>query len=795
MQAANSKSAGVGGISGGLHNRRVKGLSHEKALLKAELERQGLDADTANFTVNNTIEMLADIPERTELATLVRKSIAGQDRIGAGKLLDKTMHAVTKGEQVDLATWSRELGIDTIFARAESTVAKNVQRQTEYNAIKVASSELGIDDSAPIKTFITKAREIYRGFQKNPIQHPVLGEIKFTGKGIRESSHTGADKRKWKLFPKLQEIIMSAEYKNSEELHKIRKDGITKFHWLESDIVLDDELLRVGIQVAEDSKGNLFYNLNQDLDTWNKKNKPSSERPAQSTAGHTQGLDNIGHNLPSKSRPGELALNNKPSSALPGIKTRDTQGFNQNTNVSDVLNINTLSDNVNMEFLADDKRVGGKDYSVKLTVKEYKDGILEIAENGVKLYHHRLEKEMPTGTSDAHLTRSNAHQPSESTSFYTLRQLKEMPTGYSDAHLTKSNAHQPSASTSFYTLRQLLEDVKDSEDNLFLKQSSTSGQGNDTLFQAAMQRSDAGNLDEFIKASRVGEEKYFVPNTRPLAIEKALDIDSLAINIPSNFIQHLDNRRKNKTIDLVNDTENVLANADVVALTKQSTRGDTYTAIRFDDENNASVVAFILSKSKEKGNRISPVTSYKAKKNSILQEIDRKKRAVTISSASEGSDYHHSDERRRVLTTLNENITTDNTKVKNSDNTNLEQSSNNRVLYQKVTPDIFGNPHTEFKGKFNEGLEHLLRVRKGYIPSAFHLEGYGDVDIPWGKAGGKGFGIAHILERRALTMENPKEFVRALPEIIKNGTVVTKEGRTDRIYVVSKDGGRKLFLG
>ncbi|MDY0258636.1 MAG: hypothetical protein RBR41_03090 [Desulfovibrio sp.] len=82
-------------------------------------------------------------------------------------------------------------------------------------------------------------------------------------------------------------------------------------------------------------------------------------------------------------------------------------------------------------------RIGEKDYSVKLTVKEFKDGTLHFADdNPIKLYHHRLEKEMPAGNSD------------------TLR---------------KSGVNRPSAGIHEYSLRSLLEDVNDSEGNLFFQ--------------------------------------------------------------------------------------------------------------------------------------------------------------------------------------------------------------------------------------------------------------------------------------------------------------------------------------
>lgn len=83
-------------------------------------------------------------------------------------------------------------------------------------------------------------------------------------------------------------------------------------------------------------------------------------------------------------------------------------------------------------------RIGGKDYSVKLTVKEYKDGSLELdAASPLKVYHHRLEKEMPAGNSTA------------------LSQGDQPP--------------QPSAGIHEYSLRSLLEDVNDSEGNRFFQ--------------------------------------------------------------------------------------------------------------------------------------------------------------------------------------------------------------------------------------------------------------------------------------------------------------------------------------
>lgn len=140
-------------------------------------------------------------------------------------------------------------------------------------------------EGAPIREYQKAARELYRKLQKTPAQREDLGEIRFTKAGWSEAAHTGADPRKWRLFPKLKEIIEGAAYLERHELRKQRKDNIIAFHWLETDVALGGENLRVGVQIAEDADGNKFYNLNQDLEGWSQKYEAPGADPALSDAG------------------------------------------------------------------------------------------------------------------------------------------------------------------------------------------------------------------------------------------------------------------------------------------------------------------------------------------------------------------------------------------------------------------------------------------------------------------------------------------------------------------------------
>ncbi len=131
-------------------------------------------------------------------------------------------------------------------------------------------------------------------------------------------------------------------------------------------------------------------------------------------------------------------------------------------------------------------RIGGKDYSVKLTVKEYKDGSLELdAASPLKVYHHRLEKEMPAGNSTA------------------LSQGDQPP--------------QPSAGIHEYSLRSLLEDVNDSEGNRFFQAASTAGAGGNNIADAQKQWAENGTGSQYFK-QWFGDSKVVDENGNPLVV-------------------------------------------------------------------------------------------------------------------------------------------------------------------------------------------------------------------------------------------------------------------------------------
>lgn len=98
--------------------------------------------------------------------------------------------------------------------------------------------------------------------------------------------------------------------------------------------------------------------------------------------------------------------------------------------------------------------------------------------------------------------------------------------------------------------------------------------------------------------------------------------------------------------------------------------------------------------------------------------------------------------------------------------------------------DHFRPAYPAFKGKPHEAIEHLLKEKSGHVPGAFHKEGLGDIDLPYGKGGKDGYGLAHIIERREKSGLDGTQFVRELPRLVAEGRVEHRKPAPGRAYIV-----------
>lgn len=159
----------------------------------------------------------------------------------------------------------------------------------------VRGDELGVPEGANIREYIAAAKKYhdalkYESEHGKPVMQPQLERpVRFSGKGWKKNTYGGANVDKWKLFPKLREIIETSTLKHTDDVSKPRKDGFTRFHWVENFVELDGNQRYVGLMLAEDKDGNLFYNLNADVDAWAQKSG-SSNLPGRSIPGESEPL-------------------------------------------------------------------------------------------------------------------------------------------------------------------------------------------------------------------------------------------------------------------------------------------------------------------------------------------------------------------------------------------------------------------------------------------------------------------------------------------------------------------------
>lgn len=138
---------------------------------------------------------------------------------------------------------------------------ENKLGKAKVEMIKLTGCELGEYEN--IEELRNKAFDYYKNnLQGKIILHPEIGEIIFSGKGIRKVINSSADVTKLRFLPKLKEIIEAGNTGEWEFPNKIRTDEIKKFMFITTPILLNNESKIVIVNIAQYAEGNKFYNLN-----------------------------------------------------------------------------------------------------------------------------------------------------------------------------------------------------------------------------------------------------------------------------------------------------------------------------------------------------------------------------------------------------------------------------------------------------------------------------------------------------------------------------------------------------
>lgn len=285
-------------------------LAAEKAVLKEKLDDVARKIGENERRIEEKRKKDRDAIDRARLNTLLAKMDGASLYSGISAMADSPRAASELLNAHGVRGITYDGGQDgrsfVVFDDKAIDVLKTFyQEQADGGqpTVIVRGDELGVPEGAEIKAYRKAAREVYRELQKTPAYREDLGEIRFSGNGFREMKQAGADKRKWQLVPRLKELVETAEYIGPVPLNKVRNDRIAAFHWLETDVELNGEKLRVGLNIAEDFNGNKFYNLLQDVEEFKAQRKALGSSQKNKSGG--QGLVSGSSNLPGRSIPGE----------------------------------------------------------------------------------------------------------------------------------------------------------------------------------------------------------------------------------------------------------------------------------------------------------------------------------------------------------------------------------------------------------------------------------------------------------------------------------------------------------
>jgi len=123
-----------------------------------------------------------------------------------------------------------------------------------------------VAESLTPENSVAAARAYFKEhLQGKSVHRDGFGEVRISGKGWDKLKRgLTTDPLRVQLIPAIPDVIRKGEYQGRQEPTSPRKDDIVAFHVFTAPVEVNGRTVEVGVSVAEDSFGNLFYNLNHD---------------------------------------------------------------------------------------------------------------------------------------------------------------------------------------------------------------------------------------------------------------------------------------------------------------------------------------------------------------------------------------------------------------------------------------------------------------------------------------------------------------------------------------------------
>lgn len=107
------------------------------------------------------------------------------------------------------------------------------------------------------------ARDFYKSELQGRIVQTPIGPVRVSGEGWKKFK-SGIKSDYWKaaLVEHIEYVLKHGRYNDPTPANKERRDDKVRFYFASSEVQLGERRMLVGLTVAEDRHGNLFYNMN-----------------------------------------------------------------------------------------------------------------------------------------------------------------------------------------------------------------------------------------------------------------------------------------------------------------------------------------------------------------------------------------------------------------------------------------------------------------------------------------------------------------------------------------------------
>ena len=116
-----------------------------------------------------------------------------------------------------------------------------------------------------------------------------------------------------------------------------------------------------------------------------------------------------------------------------------------------------------------------------------------------------------------------------------------------------------------------------------------------TYHQAAMDKSAAASLEDFLRDVRAGKKEYRLEEVTPDKLREEFGVPDLVINTPYYFIRHLDRSRGKKANAAAAMALEVLARANIVKKAGHSPMGELYSAVRHNADGTSDLGSGLIN--------------------------------------------------------------------------------------------------------------------------------------------------------------------------------------------------------